>query len=118
MHHALVYLPQVHQLVDETEYSLRIPLDDHIDITPVRVIILFHQSEQRCEDQCHRCAYLMTDVHEEAQFGLTHLLSMDMLLEPQFVLFLTVAQFQILPYRKRDQTKENKFLFRRLHFIR
>ena len=37
--------------------------------------------EQRGNDKRHRGANLMTDIHEETQLGLAHLLGMDMLLK-------------------------------------
>ena len=38
----------------------------------------------------------MTDVHEEAQFGVGHLLGMDVLLQAQVVLLLAMASLTVL----------------------
>ena len=96
LHLALVNLSEVHHLVDETQDALCIAADGLVDTTAVRVGVLFDERLQRCQDKRHRRADLMTDVHEEAQFGVGHLLGMDMLLQAQVVLLLAVASLAIL----------------------
>ena len=41
----------------------------------------------------------MADIHEEAQFGLAHLLGMDMLLQAQFLLLTGTAVGEVFPDR-------------------
>ena len=90
-HHALVNLTQVHHLVDEVDDTLGIALNGLIYALPLWVAVLFHQREQRGNDKRHRGANLMTDIHEEAQLGLAHLLGMDMLLKTETCLFLSAT---------------------------
>ena len=90
-HLSLLDLPQVHHLVNQVQYALRIALHGLIHPVPVRVGILFDERHDRCEYQCHRCSYLMTDIHEEPQLRLAHLLCMDMLLQSEVRLFLSAA---------------------------
>ena len=97
LHHTLVDLPQVHHLVDQVEDALRVALDGLIDPSALRVVILFHQREQGRDDEGHRRTDLVANVHKETQFGLAHLLGVDMLLQFQSVLFLPAAVGQIVP---------------------
>ena len=97
LHHTLVNLPQVHQLVDEVQDSFRIALDGFIDTLTMRVVVFLHQGKQRGDNQRQRSTNLMADVHEEAHFSLTHLLGMDMLLKFQAVLLLALTGTQIPP---------------------
>jgi len=47
----------------------------------------------------------MTDIHEEPQFGVAHLLSMDMFLQTQTVLLSPASGDKNLPYRESDGDK-------------
>ena len=90
-HLSLLDLPEVHHLVDQVEDTFRVALDGLVDAMPVGIGVFLDERHDRCEDQRHRSADLMTDIHEEAQLGLTHLLGVDMLLQAQVILFLTTS---------------------------
>ena len=97
-HLSLLNLPQVHHLVNQMQNTLRIALNGLIHAVAVRIGVLLDERHDRREDQGHRGAYLMTDVHEEPQLGLAHLLGMDMLLQAQVSLFLAAAVGKIQIY--------------------
>ena len=90
-HQSLVNLPEVHHLVDEVEYSLSVSLDDFVDAVAGRVGVFLHERQQRRNDERHRRADLVADVHEEAQLGLAHLLGMYVFLQTQAVLLLAAT---------------------------
>ena len=96
LHHSLVDFPEVHHLVDESEYTLCVAAHSLVDTLPLGVFVFFDERVERCENKCHRCADLMADVHEGAQLGLAQLLGVDMLLEPEPVALLTLPVEQIL----------------------
>ena len=96
LHLALVNLSEVHHLVDKTQNALCVAPDGLVDATPVRVVIVLDERLQWCHDERHRCTYLMTDVHEEAQLGVSHLLGVDVLLQSQVVLLLAVTALAVL----------------------
>ena len=91
LHLSLIDLAQVHHLVDESENTLGIAAHGLVEAMALRVVVLFDERLQRCDDERHRRAYLVADVHEEAQLGVGHLLGMDMLLQAQLVLQLALA---------------------------
>ena len=80
-HLSLVYLSEVHHLVDEVEDTLGFPVNQLLDALSDRLLAFLDEGEKRGEDEGERCAYLVTDVHEEAQLSLAHLFGMDMLLQ-------------------------------------
>ena len=88
LHLSLVNLPEVHHLVNQSQDTFSIAPDSLIESAPLWVIVLLHQREQRSDDKCHRCTYLMTDVHEEAKFRIRQFLCVDMLLQTHTVLLL------------------------------
>ena len=102
LHLTLVDLPEVHHLVDQAEDALGIAADGLIDTLALRVFLLLDEGEQRRDDERHRGTYLVTDVHEEAEFGLTHLLGMDMSLKAQAVLFAVMTVGEELPGEESD----------------
>ena len=97
LHLSLIDFPQVHHLVDESENALGIAAHGLVEALALRFFILFDERLQGCDDERHRGAYLMTDVHEEAKLGVGHLLSMDMLLQAQLVFQLALAAAGIEP---------------------
>ena len=103
LHHSLVDLSQVHELVDEAEDALRVAANGLVDAAAVRIVVLLHEREQWCDDERHRRANLVTDVHEEAQLRLTHLLGVYVLLQAQAVLLAAAALAQILPDAHSEQ---------------
>ena len=102
LHLALVDLTEVHHLVDEVQDALGVAADGLIDILTLGVVLILDQREQRRDDERHRGAYLVADVHEETQLGLTHLLGMDMSLKTQTVLHAVVAVGEELPQEESD----------------
>ena len=96
LHLSLVNLSQVHHLVDEAQDSFGIAANRIIDASAVRVVVLLDERLQRRYDERHRRSYLVTDVHEEAQLSVSHLLCVDMLLQAQVVLLLAMASLAIL----------------------
>lgn len=70
LHLPLVNLAKVRHLIDKVKYALCIALHKGIDILPARVFVLLHQREQRCENQCHRRTYVVTQIDEEAKLAL------------------------------------------------
>ena len=91
LHLTFVYLTQVHHLVDESENTFGITADGLIDAAAMDVVILLDERHQGCNDQRHRRANLVRDIHEELQLGIGHFLSMDVLLQAQANLFLAVT---------------------------
>ena len=102
LHHSLVYLAQVHHLVDQMEDALCIALDGFVDALTLGVVVLFHQREKRGDDERHRSANLMADVHKEAKLGLAHLLCVNVLLQRQAGLLLTTAVGDVIPHQSTD----------------
>ena len=102
LHLSLVNLTEVHHLVDQAEDALGIAADGLIDALALWVVLFLDEGEQRRENQRHRGSDIMTDIHEEAQFGLTHLLGMDMGLEAQTVLLTVMAVGEELPGEESD----------------
>ena len=94
-HLSLVYLSEVHHLVDEVEDTLGVPVHQVVDALSVRILVFLDEREQWGEEEGERGANLMTDVHEEAQFCLAHLLGMDMLLQDESVFLLALTMSHI-----------------------
>ena len=105
LHLSLVNLTEVHHLVDEAEDSLGITFDCLIYSLSLWVVIVLYERQQWGYDECHRCTDLMTDIHEEPQFGVAHLLGVDMFLQTQTVLFSPASGDKNLPYRESDGHK-------------
>ena len=61
------------------------------------VVVLLDERQQGCNDKRHWRTYLVRDVHKELQLGISHLLGMYMLLQPQAVLLLALSHAQIAP---------------------
>ena len=80
-HLSLLDLPQVHHLVDQVQDTLGVALNGLIYPMTMRIGVLLDERHDRGEDERHRGAYLMTDIHEESQLGFAHLLGVDMLLQ-------------------------------------
>ena len=80
-HLSLVYLSEVHHLTDEVEDALGVLAHEVVDALSMGILVFLDEGEKRGEDEGERCAYLVTDVHEEAQLSLAHLFGMDMLLQ-------------------------------------
>ena len=66
-----------------------------VDALSVRILVFLDEREQWGEEEGERGANLMTDVHEEAQFCLAHLLGMDMLLQDESVFLLALTMSHI-----------------------
>jgi len=105
LHLSLVNLPEVHHLVNQAEDTLGIATDGLIDALALRIILLLDEGEQRRDDERHRGANLVADVHEETEFGLAHLLGMDMGLEAQAVLLTVMAVGQELPGKESEDER-------------
>ena len=105
LHLSLVDLPEVHHLIDETQDALRITTDGLIDTLALRIVLVLDKGEQRGEDERHRRADIVTDVHEETETGFTHLLGMNMSLEAQAVLLTVTTVEQILPDEEADDQR-------------
>ena len=105
LHLPLVDLPEVHHLIDETQDALRITTDGLIDTLALRIVLVLDEGEQRGEDERHRRADIVTDVHEETETGFTHLLGMNMGLEAQAVLLTVTTVEQILPDEEADDQR-------------
>ena len=102
LHLTLVDLSQVHHLVNQIENTLGITTDGFVNGFAAGFVVVLDKREQRCENQRHWGADLVTHVHEETQLGLAHLLGMDMGLEAQLILLLMATVNQILPYKHTD----------------
>ena len=105
LHLSLVDLPEVHHLIDETQDALRITTDGLIDTLALRIVLVLDKGEQRGEDERHRRADIVADVHEETETGFTHLLGMNMSLEAQAVLLTVTTVEQILPDEKTNNQR-------------
>ena len=103
LHHALVDFPEVHHLVDEVENSLSIALDGFVDAASMRVVVLFHEREQRRDDERHGRTDFVADVHEELQLGFAHLFGVNMLLQLQAVLLFSACLLEVLPNGERQE---------------
>ena len=67
-HLPFFYLPDVHELVDQSQDTLRVPVNHHIGLVQFRVFAIAYQFLQRRDDKGKRCAYLVRDIDEELQF--------------------------------------------------
>ena len=67
---ALLNFPHIHHLIDESQDSLRILLDESIVALPFLILIRADESLQRSQNQRHRRTNLMADVHEELDASL------------------------------------------------
>ena len=103
LHLSLVNFAQVHHLVNESQYALSVTAYRLVDTPALRIVVLFDEREQWCDNQCHRGANLMADVHEESQLGIGHFLCVYVFLQSQAVLFLAAAIGQVEPYGTQQQ---------------
>ena len=79
---AFLYLAHVHQLVDEAKDALRVLIDERI-IALVHLVafVHLHQFHERPDNQRHRRANLMADVHEELDAGFVEFFPLTVLLD-------------------------------------
>ncbi len=97
LHHSLVYLAEVHQLVDKTLYALSVALHQTVLLLSYRVFIGSYEFLQWRHDERHWCADVVADVHKELYLGLVQLLGMYVLLQAQPLLFLAATLAHNIP---------------------
>ena len=90
-HLSLVYLSQVHHLVNQVQDSFRVLTHHIVDALSVSVFIFLNQREQRSEDKGQWGTDFVADVHKELQLRFAHLFGMDMLLQYELVFHLAFA---------------------------
>ena len=100
LHHSLVYLAKVHQLVNKTLNALSVALHQAVLFLSCGILVGSDEFLQRRHDERHRRAYVVTDVHKELYLRLVQLLCMYMLLQSQTFLFLAASLTHDIPYQR------------------
>ena len=98
LHLSLVNLAQVHHLVDESQNALGIAAHNLVDAPLLRVFFALDERQQWRDNECHRCADVVAEVHKETQLRLTQFLGMDMLLQLHLFAHPAPAVGDVAPY--------------------